>query len=504
MINFLPPIYEDELLYSVVSRYKRRAGIYKKKAISREFYELEQGVISVILPVHLNKFCNQLPITSKIKAEDVLNNNTEYEFYTKFLSYEKCNQIKEYMLRDESPNILMITGLMGSKVKINKYLKYCPLCINEDIKKLGESYWRRKHQYMGVLICEEHKCLLQNSSVQVVDSYREYICADSINKSNIPIYDCKVVELNSKYMKLVNEIIECNEIRLTPEYMKKFYKYKLSTKGYILKGGRINRAKLAKEFKEYYSEDYLIKVDSNFNVEDPNNWVSNFLYTNRNNITLRHLLMLQFLDTSVYEMFQSIKKIEIDYDKKETIYNNPNLKLLRKRKAQWLKIIEQNPDKTRTELMKINPAVCTYIFRYEKEWYFKVTPKKSRGRRGESVDWVKRDNELLESVKEAVSKILYKHGVPERICRASIRRELQSTRSINNKKLVRTNNYIRQNTETNGEYQIRKINWAIDELIKNNKKVTIYSVNMRSGFGGHYKEGIKELITELLIERGLI
>ena len=41
MLNFFPRIYEGELLYSIVSRYKLKAGIINKKALMKDLYGKE-------------------------------------------------------------------------------------------------------------------------------------------------------------------------------------------------------------------------------------------------------------------------------------------------------------------------------------------------------------------------------------------------------------------------------------------------------------------------------
>ena len=46
-------------------------------------------------------------------------------------------------------------------------MRYCPLCVNADREKYGETYWHRSHQIRNVNICPKHKCHLINSSVSI-------------------------------------------------------------------------------------------------------------------------------------------------------------------------------------------------------------------------------------------------------------------------------------------------------------------------------------------------
>jgi hypothetical protein len=47
----------------------------------------------------------------------------------------------------------------------DSYLKYCPLCVNEDRENYGEAYWHRTHQIRNMKVCPKHNCNLINSTV---------------------------------------------------------------------------------------------------------------------------------------------------------------------------------------------------------------------------------------------------------------------------------------------------------------------------------------------------
>ena len=46
---------------------------------------------------------------------------------------------------------------------------YCPLCVVEDIRAYGETYWRRLPQMPGVSYCTRHRVKLRESSITVSD-----------------------------------------------------------------------------------------------------------------------------------------------------------------------------------------------------------------------------------------------------------------------------------------------------------------------------------------------
>lgn len=105
---------------------------------------------------------------------------------------------------------------------------------------------------------------------------------------------------------------------------------------------------------------------------------------------------------------------------------------------------------------------------------------------------------MLDKAKVAVNNILNKSGKPIRVCRESIRKELEMTRGMNNTKLVMTNEYIKNIAETYEEYWKRKIKWGIEEIIRHEEHVSIFNIQLKCGFGGRYRPEIQELIKDVL------
>lgn len=491
MINCFPQLYKDELLYSAVSRYRRMCGLANKEAISRDFIYKQNKIFQALFPLRLNKISETLPAGSKITGEKLLYEHTMYPFYTKLLSKEIQIEIKDYMLNRDDVNIFLKLGT-GNLVKQNQYLKGCKFCKNEDVDKFGESYWRREHQFSGIFFCSKHKVQLQESEVICSSINREYTCFDDVELKNQNLIDNKYLNCNLQYINLVKELIEENEIHLKLDNIKEFYKDKLYQKGLTTKSGRIYIKKLAYEFKEFYSEEYLNFMNSNIESYD-NNWIMNFFSENNNKPIVRHLLLLQFLNCSIKDILEYKESRSYEYEYK--VYM-PKLDL-EERKKEWLKIVKENPNNSRNELININPKVYSYVYKYDKEWYERFTPKFRRKRKS-MVDWDKKDIELLGKVEKVVKQILSKQDKPIKVCNASIRRELGIGQGIFNKNLVKTREYINEVTENNEKYWVRKIKWGIEELRKNEEPITIYKVQIKCGFSNNLGDKIKELIRDIL------
>lgn len=500
MMNFLPQIYEDELLYSVMSRYKQMCGMVSKRAFLKDLFGKEIKWKSISFPQYINEFVDNIPPNSKICSKDIIIKNTMFAFYTSFLSEDKTSKVYDSMALGGNQLIEGIVGMRGSKVKNSKYLKYCPVCFKEDIEENGESYWRRLHQVPGILYCDKHEVSLNDSKVLNTDSRLDYVCLneDSIDASSMDNYSSDFKKLNLIYIENVKKLFNNKYPRKKLDFIIKFYIDKLREQGLASKGGSIYMKDLLKKFINYYPKDYLKLMQSDIDNENETNWLRLFVRNNtKNRSPLRHLLFLQFLNLDIYDMFKSksiIGKVKL-LNKRSPCFD------LKERRSLWLNIIKENPYATRSELKDIGKGLHTWIRAHDKEWYEKVTPRLQNKKRGTSVvDWEKRDEEYLEKSKKAVKKLLALKGKPIRILRETIRRELGARTWFNNKRLVKTHEYINEVEEDIESYRTRKIEWAINDMNDKEYAITAYKVQLYAGFGGGNKE-VRVLIERILDTR---
>src|SRR5690625_4312963 len=127
-----------------------------------------------------------------------------------------------------------------------------------------------------------------------------------------------------------------------------------------------------KGFIDYYSNDYLEMMQSEVDTELKNNWLRLFVRNNKGNRSpLRHLLYLQYLDISPKELFNTKEVVERISNTK---VHTPKFDI-HKRREKWLQLIKENKGDNREELKEKGKGLHTWIFRYDREWYEKVTPR---------------------------------------------------------------------------------------------------------------------------------
>jgi Tn7-like transposition protein D/TniQ len=494
-------LYENELLYSVIARYQKKCGMISRTALIEDLFGRYISVSSSFFPQYIDLFIKNLPPNSNLTSREVIEGHTLFSFYTSFLSKEKTEYIFKTMEQGSNGskiNIEKLIGLGGSKVRKPDYLKYCPLCYKKDFEELGESYWRTNHQIIGVFYCSEHHVKLKESNVLSTGKALEYICADEevcdthVLKDDYP-EDIK--QLNLRYIQDAESLLNGNFPRKELDFINGFYIDSLRNKQLASLNGSINIKELQEQFLQCYPTLYLNMMQSEFSPDGPSNWLRLFVRNNnKNRSPVRHLLLMQFLGIDPRALFSADST---SGKRQNQLIHQPRYSI-RQRRVEWLQLIAENPVANRSELKEKGKGLHTWICKYDWEWYDKVTPRiQSRKKRKSNVDWEERDKECLRLAKEAVEIIIRREGKPVRVSPANIRMTLGVGAWFRNEKLVNTKEYIGKVEENIDAFRMRKIEWAIVEIIRKGYKLTPYNIQLHAGFGGSNKKA-RNLILKCL------
>ncbi len=162
MINYLPTIYPDELVYSWFCRYFTHSGCLTHNM-----------ALSDLLRKRCNnpskEFIGQLNPNAQKKIEEIYSmdylvlNHTMYPQYARFIPTEQKKKAIHLLGYEFSDPHHVFSVLPRTKSECN--LRYCPVCVQEDRAKYGETYWHRKHQIRNMQTCCKHKCMLVSSEI---------------------------------------------------------------------------------------------------------------------------------------------------------------------------------------------------------------------------------------------------------------------------------------------------------------------------------------------------
>ena len=162
MIFYLPEIYPDELAYSWFCRYYVHSGCLTHKAALKEILYDRCNNPSKEFLGHLNP--NMIAAIQRMyPIEDIIINHTMYPQYARFIPLEKKKRALHHMSYDFCDAHHLFAILPRGEADL--YLRYCPLCSEEDRQQYGEVYWHRVHQLRNMQICPKHNCKLVDSAV---------------------------------------------------------------------------------------------------------------------------------------------------------------------------------------------------------------------------------------------------------------------------------------------------------------------------------------------------
>lgn len=307
MISFFPAPYPDELLYSIISRYHIRSGNTSAKITLKELFNCATVTAVLDLPCCIDALVGNLPSFIQYSSEDLIIGHTLFPYYAAFLPDVRIETVISSMKSNFGGDIHTRTGIMASTIRAPQYIRFCPLCNEEDKCIYGEFYWHRQHQVPGVMVCYKHLVPLIDSTVEVHGMNKHiYVPADENN--------CKFrlikVEPNKEYEHLkrlthdVNWIFNNFTLIKDIKDFREKYLAILINIGLATSSGRVYQAELLQSFVNYYGNTLLKLLQSDIDYNNQDNWVSSIVRKHRKAFhPMRHLLMMRFLAGSAEKFF---------------------------------------------------------------------------------------------------------------------------------------------------------------------------------------------------------
>lgn len=303
LLGFFPTPYPDELLYSIIARFRVRAAILSPKMVMEDVFNSRTATAIVDLPCNVKRLCFNLPVGSIFTPEYFIEKHTLFPLYKPFAYQERAQKVYSAMLGHYGGSIHSLFGTIASTVKYPIYLKFCPMCWEEEQKKYGEGYWHRLHQVPGVEVCPVHQVLLNDSTVAIRQfNKHEFLHASSsvcvlkpteVKYSTVMFKELIGIATDIEWV-LNNELWIKNLVWLQEQYIQS-----LITKDLATAMGRVRQKDMIVAFRSYFGDDLLKKLQSS--VTDANEvWISGLVRKPRKIFhPLRHVLMMRFLAGSV-------------------------------------------------------------------------------------------------------------------------------------------------------------------------------------------------------------
>ncbi|WP_252233893.1 TnsD family Tn7-like transposition protein [Clostridium sp. ZS1] len=305
MSLYFPEIYDDEILYSVISRYHYYIGNLNTKKTLKQLFKNPNKIPTIELCCNIKIICKE--INNSIYNENyIIRNHTNLPFYYPFLNINNQKYIIKMMKDNNAQGIYAKIGIVAGGICNKKNLYYCPRCVQDDTKKNGEAYFHRIHQIPGVLVCPIHLCKLEK--YEETDNKRGRISLLKLNKKYIDfttryIEDRRINEDLIKIAKASQYLLNNYLKNINYDVLLQEYKNVLRYKGLVTPKNRVRQNKLKYMFKQRYNCTLLEILNSTIDDRE-SNWLRSILRKPKKYINpIRHILFILFIYEDIESFF---------------------------------------------------------------------------------------------------------------------------------------------------------------------------------------------------------
>lgn len=304
MIGFFPVPFPDEILYSVLARFHMRSRNKSLAATTKALFGHDASRIAVDLPNKLGYLVKELPEGSSFTIDRLIDETTLFPFYAPFIPPDRVIKLREDMIgKPLGGTIHGRLGILTSKIYV-EFLRYCPVCAEEDFELYGELFWHRSHQLPGVLVCPNHYVFLENSKVKCSYHGRR----DTLITARNEIKKTKLRRLNLDdknhlaYLYLAQQsfwlLQQKNLTNCGPDFFRKRFIQILFKKNLASANGIIKITELESQFEKFYDSNFLSSLSCG--LEFKHTWLKRLVQASKHfQHPIRNLLLLYFLQTPV-------------------------------------------------------------------------------------------------------------------------------------------------------------------------------------------------------------
>ncbi|QQE78484.1 TnsD family transposase [Alicyclobacillus sp. SO9] len=153
-------------------------------------------------------------------------------------------------------------------------------------------------------------------------------------------------------------------------------------------------------------------------------------------------------------------------------------------RAKWHLLKDKNPNLTKTELRRSEPAVYAWLYRHDRQWIVSdVVSVQHPPEPYERVNWRLRDVELAKKVLDAAMRLYRQPGKPVRVTVSRLGK-MTGNLGLLQKHISRlpvTDRVLNVAVESLEEYQVRRMKWAARQLHENGQPVERWILLKKAG-----------------------
>ena len=188
----------------------------------------------------------------------LLRSHTVLPYVTAFMAVEDTRRIEERILQEAAATPCSLGSLLRRVSQSVRRPRYCPECVNEQLLKFGESYWRRSHNLPTTHLCVEHRrrlCLADTAPATA----SQYIALPLPHKQSRNVDQTRVPDW--ALVPLAESAVATLRADWSAEVSwPQIHRSRALAAGYSLTSGEVAGARLASELTTAYGSDYLAET----------------------------------------------------------------------------------------------------------------------------------------------------------------------------------------------------------------------------------------------------
>lgn len=379
MLDNLPLIHDDELLYGILARYHVVSGNQNIKDTLLELFNRDTIVPVIDLPCHLEYLAREIPKEMGLSSDILINECTLFPLYSPFMTVKKRNELQNIM-KYENGNLLKFKiGIIAGSVCRKNSLCYCPECAKAELEQYGEVIVHRTHQIQGVYVCEKHMCILHVYPIHNNNRLEFTILKqNNLDFRKLHIKDNKLQMDLTVIAKEVHLLLNDSSLTgLDIDCIHELYLKALKDRGYLTNKGNVRQRDVYTDFTNYYGRTLLAFLESELDESNEYNWLKLITRKQRRAIhPIRHLLLIGFLFGGIKKL-HALHRVNHNANKPLGLCLNPVCQYYKKPSVTDIKTTSDS--KTR-ELVITFTCQCGFSYsRKEKDNIFKVGTIKEFG-----------------------------------------------------------------------------------------------------------------------------
>jgi len=459
MLNFPYP-YEDELTYSVLARASEHFCSFSHKTWLEQTLKNRCAIATLDFPSHLDELA-KLFFLDGITSEQLIYQHTLFPLFSSFIPEARKAKCIDWMKEKSNGGTHLMSGWAAGRLPKFKAIRYCPMCISEQVDSHGEAYWQRLHQVVGIETCAKHHCFLENVSDFNHKRHRhEYYRASTVNQIQLPRLACDDFDLRLTHTikALLNR---ADKPSSSYEQWTSYYR-DLIQQSHCGKGQYCCFDAIKEKVLYYWPEAWL-KQYKLWPLDSSNSWLHGITRKHRKSFSyLEHIVALHALhdgQLNIDDVLEDVNSIKCIHRKSLVKSSTHSVQpSMRNVKAKWLQLVKVLG--TKVARMNSGGGLYMQLYRHQHDWLMKLNQRYQRpiDNATNRVNWCQRDidsTKMLIRIRNQAehdlflplqSKLWFMQQLPNK---ASVEKNLD--------KLPLTNKFLTTYQETVTEYQVRRI-----------------------------------------------